>query len=157
MLLIIITLLFSTNAVPADAHNRTPYYVTNAANTFNVDSDLLMALCDVESHCNPYVVSYNDGTKKQKLLGIKVKSIGMFQIQLATARLLGFTGTAKELMKPAINSYYAAKLLSIHYNEYGSTTKALSSYNAGKPIKGNMEYVNSVVDKYVEIKSKGKI
>lgn len=156
MLMLIISLI-STNAITADVHNRTPYYVTNAAQSFNVDADLLMALCHVESRCNPFVVSYDDGTKKERALGIMSKSLGMFQIKLATARSLGFKGTAKDLMKPTLNSFYAAKLLNIHYTKYGSTTKALSSYNAGRPIKGNMEYVNSVVDKYVEIKSKGKI
>lgn len=58
-------------------------------------------------------------------------AIGIFQLHLATARSMGFTGKKKELFDPTINSYYASKYLAYLYKREGSWKLALAAYNAG--------------------------
>jgi soluble lytic murein transglycosylase-like protein len=142
-------------AVPTavDAQNNgIPFFMTNAASSFNIDVTLMYAICMQESKCRAGAINHNDGTKLQKNRGVVSKSHGMFQIKLATAKALGFTGTTKDLRKSDINAYYAAKLLRSLYNKYKDTIKVISAYNAGKPITSNKNYTRRVVEYYVRLK-----
>ncbi len=140
--------LVNTAATAGKAADSIPYYIFNAANVFKLDVNLLYALCAVESKCRANALNKNDGTKAQKARGIKEHSHGLFQIKLATARGVGFTGTRQELMKPDVNTWYAAKLLSTLYTKYKTTEKVLSAYNAGRVTSSNREYVYLVLSKY---------
>lgn len=85
---------------------------------------LLSAVCYVESRHKHKAVNLNDGGED---------SLGVCQIKLNTARLVGFKGTAKQLMQPTTNALYAAKYLKkqlIRYNN--DPRKAVAAYNAGK-------------------------
>lgn len=149
--LILVLLLAVPTAVDA-RNNGIPFFMTNAASSFNIDVTLLYAICMQESHCRAGAINHNDGTKLQKNSGIVSKSHGMFQIKLATAKALGFNGNTKDLRKPEVNSYYAAKLLRSLYNKYQDTIKVVSAYNAGKPITGNKDYTRRVLEYYVRLK-----
>ena len=153
---------------------RIPFYILNAASQFNIDADLMYALCRVESNCNPKAVNHSDGTPAQKAAGMIVKSYGLFQIQLSTAEDLGFISKetleidrirhhkiikvkktidhTKELLNPATNSYYAAMLLAHLYHRYGDTERVISAYNAGRYIKSNKDYVYKVLLNYTRNK-----
>lgn len=148
--LLILTGLMITSLVGADSEN--PNYINKYAKLFKLDPELLMAICTVESHCNPTALNHNDGTIKQKTLRVKSKSYGMFQIKLATARSLGFRRSSKDLLDPDTNTYYAAKLLNTLYIKYKYTKDVVSAYNAGKPVTHNTRYVGSVFKKYVTFK-----
>lgn len=108
-----------------------------AALLHGVDPTLLSALCYVESKHNASALARNDGGSP---------SYGLCQIKMGTARGLGYRGGVKGLMDGATNARLAAKLLQYHYKKHRSWAKAVSAYNAGKPIKGNAKYVNKVME-----------
>lgn len=167
--------LLSINAANAThtTPSRIPFYILNAATAYNIDVNLMYAICLTESRCRASAINKNDGTAEEKAAGIKVKSFGLFQIKASTARNVGFVDSetvittfskgkriitktkivdhSRELLKPEINSLYAAKLLHKLYNKYHSTEKVISAYNAGHPIKGNSEYVLKVLKQYIKL------
>lgn len=84
---------------------------------------LLSALCYVESKHRVDAVHHDDG---------KGDSLGVCQIKLPTARLLGFRGTQADLMKPENNIHYAGKYLLKQLHRYQmDPRRAVSAYNAG--------------------------
>ena len=58
-------------------------------------------------------------------------AIGMMQIKLATARGLGYTGTAEGLRDPETNLTYAVKYLAGAYRAAGGDQNRAVSYYAG--------------------------
>lgn len=113
------------------------------SSTFSLPPGLLSATCWVESKHNVRAINANDGGSA---------SHGACQIKLATARMLGYTGTAQELYKPYTNIYWAGKLLRHQLNRYdGDHRRAVAAYNSGSVkynYKGqlvNRYYVNKVV------------
>lgn len=175
-LIVLIFLCLTTVAAKEVASDTStiPYYMYNAANKFKLDLSLLYAICRVESNCRPKAVNHDDGTKSEKQAGITKKSYGLFQVQLATAKSLGFQtketimveikrkGRSRrvlkvidrrdDLLKPDVNVWYAAKLIRRLYDKYGDTVKVISAYNAGRPVSYNKEYVNKVLRQYARYK-----
>jgi soluble lytic murein transglycosylase-like protein len=91
--------------------------------TLNLPTGVLGALCYVESNHNVRAMHLNDGG---------ADSVGVCQIKLGTARLLGFKGSARELKIPIVNVYYAGKYLRSQLDRYnGDLRKGISAYNAG--------------------------
>lgn len=168
-------LLLLFKPIPAETDTSTiPFYMYNASSAFNLDVALLYAFCDIESKCRSKAINHNDGNSESKAAGIKVKSYGMFQLQRATAIALGFKDKeiievkikrhgkvitikktiyhTEDLLKPEINSWYAAKFLRQLYDKFKVTTAVVSAYNAGRPITGNKKYVDKVLRSYVKFK-----
>lgn len=83
---------------------------------------LLSSLCYVESHHKVEAVNRQDGSGD---------SLGLCQIKLTTAAQMGFKGTAKDLMNPTTNAYYAGKFLRSQIKRYKSVQKGIVAYNAG--------------------------
>lgn len=105
--------------------------------TYTLPKGLLSAVCWVESNHKISAVNRDDGS---------ADSLGVCQVQLNTAKMLGFKGTVKQLMNPKENVKYAAKYLSLQLKRYhGDAPKALSAYNAGTATKANEYYVNKVL------------
>jgi soluble lytic murein transglycosylase-like protein len=151
--IVLLILFLSTTADSRYTGLRVPFYIKDAAHYFTIDPILMYAICSVESNCNSRVRNVNDGTEAQRFVGIISGSYALFQLKLATVRSLGFKGTEKDLLKPEINSYYAAKLLKHLYIRYGNNTlKVLSAYNAGKYTTTNSPYVTKVVKNYARIR-----
>jgi soluble lytic murein transglycosylase-like protein len=91
---------------------------------FNLPPHLLESVCFVESRHEINAVHQNDGNG--------TPSLGVCQIKLATAQMLGFKGTEKQLMDPRLNVYYAAAYLDHQLRRYkGHTHRALVAYNRG--------------------------
>lgn len=135
-----------------------PHYFITASKRFHIDVDLLYALCSVESRCRISAINKDDATKEKKARGVVEHSVGLFQMKLATARGLGFTGTKLELLKPEVNTWYASKLLRHLHIRYGADIiKVLSAYNAGTYTTKNKRYVNLVLRKYALNKLNGRI
>lgn len=157
MFLVMLTIQFMSTETQGNS-STVPYYISNAATAHNLDVALMYAICTVESHCKTSAINTDDATASRKLAGIKEHSLGLFQIKMATARGLGFKGSKKELMKPEINSWYAAKLLRSLYDRYDeNTVKAVSGYNAGRYTKANKDYVNKVLKNYARFKIDRKL
>jgi len=115
----------------------------SASSTFTLPQGLLSSLCYVESRHRPSAYNKTDGSSP---------SLGICQIKLETAKTLGYSGTAKGLMKPATNVYYAAKYLKKQLVRYKhDIQKAIAAYNAGTyfpDAKGqpkNKQYVRKVL------------
>lgn len=90
---------------------------------FNLPNGLLSSVCYVESKHDISAYHAHDG---------KGNSVGICQIKLASARLVGFKGSEKELMQPEVNIYYAAAYLAHQRSRYrGNLQKAVISYNIG--------------------------
>lgn len=95
----------------------------SATQSHDLPKGLLSALCFVESHHKPAAFHKDDGNSS---------SLGLCQIKLTTAKLLGFKGTEKDLMNPKANVEYASKYLKKQLNRYkGDYLKAVSAYNMG--------------------------
>lgn len=98
-----------------------------AAKSAGVSGTLLLAICQHES--GNFKHNYNAHDRGSA-------SIGSCQIKRATAEMVGFTGTAKELMNPKINAKFAAKYLAYQQfyrkHPYGNDwVKLVASYNSG--------------------------
>lgn len=113
-----------------------------ATNTFALPPGLLQAVCYVESTHNVKAVRHHDGGET---------SLGVCQIKHSTARMLGYTGTAKQLMDLDTNAYWAAAYLRKQINRYpGELKKAVAAYNSGtyREVAGvakNRKYVKKVM------------
>ena len=96
---------------------------TQATKVNRLPVKLIDAVCYTESRYKASAIHHDDGGGD---------SLGICQIKLATAKGMGFKGTAKELMSPAINIKYASKYLSHQMKRYhGNITKAIIAYNQG--------------------------
>jgi len=89
---------------------------------YHLQPDLLSKVCFVESAHKPNAIVQDSNGQK---------SIGICQMQLRTAKAMGFKGTEKELLDPAINIIFAGAYLSYQFDRYGSWVKAVKAYNAG--------------------------
>lgn len=91
--------------------------------TFALPPGLLSAMCYAESRHRPAVINQHDGGSP---------SIGLCQMKVDTAKLLGFTGGVKELQDPLTNAFYAGKYLRKQLDRYnGNIPNAIGAYNAG--------------------------
>lgn len=85
-------------------------------------------------------------------------SIGVCQIQLNTAKMFGFSGTAKELLKPRTNIMYASEYLRWQLIRYDHDVyKAIAAYNSGTYLENpqlkrakNRGYVSKVLKAWSE-------
>jgi soluble lytic murein transglycosylase len=114
-----------------------------ASNLFSLPHGLLSAICFVESKHKVAAINVNDGGSS---------SLGLCQIKLATARMLGYKGGAQRLHKDAVlNAEWAGRYLKRLLTRYdGNIPKAVAAYNAGRFIsKGgkavNQKYVDKVL------------
>lgn len=90
---------------------------------YGLPDGLLPAVCFVESSYRPHVISKDDGGPHS--------SIGLCQVQLRTAKSLGYPGDAKGLLDPITNAAYASAYLYQQYLRYGNWDKAVIAYNRG--------------------------
>lgn len=117
-----------------------------AAKKVYVSGALLLAICTHESGLTNALVEHDGGSP----------TYGICQVKLDTAKMLGFTGTAKDLMTPDINAKWAAKYLKYQHERYdGDWCKTVSAYNAGTYVESkkrpgyprNLAYVRNVQKK----------
>lgn len=110
---------------------------TAITNQYSLPQGLLSSLCYVESKHNVQAVNEDDG---------RGPSLGICQIKEATAKMIGFKGSKKELMVPDFNIKYAGLYLSKQLKRYnGDVKKAVAAYNAGSYIPGkNGQPVNNI-------------
>lgn len=118
-LLTILTLLEAGNCY---AFNQAACF-SSAAQHFNLDKTLLVAISKWESHFNPNVVSKNgDGTEDYGLMQINSS-------HLPALKEAGFS--KKDLFDPCTNIYIGAYILNDCIKRHGHTWRAVGAYNAG--------------------------
>jgi soluble lytic murein transglycosylase-like protein len=105
-------------AARLDANGNLDALVARHAAANNLPEDLLRRIIKRESGGNPRVVSKGN--------------FGLMQIKLATARSMGYTGTAAGLLDADTNMTYAVKYLAGAYHVAGgNTNRAVHYYAAG--------------------------
>lgn len=121
--------------------------------TFSLPPGLLSAVCFVESGHRPNAHNEYDGGSP---------SLGVCQIKLSTARLLGFKGTEKELKDPENNVFYAGKYLASQLRRYSyDPVKGIAAYNSGSFRDGghglpkNFRYTWNVISVWVDNLARG--
>ncbi len=114
--------------------------------TYNLPPGLLSALCYVESGHDVRALHLDDNGSP---------SIGVCQVKLSTARLLGFKGSESDLRDPKLNVRVAGQYLSYQLLRYNRNVhKAVSAYNAGtwtvnaQGHTRNVKYVNKVLRRW---------
>lgn len=114
-----------------------------AAKKIGMSGSLLLAICTHESGLKNVLVPHDGGSP----------SYGICQIKYETAKMVGFTGQAKELMDPKTNAKWAAAYLKYQKERYdGNWMKSAAAYNSGtynesKKIPGcprNLKYIRRV-------------
>lgn len=120
-----------------------------AAKKAGVSGSLLLAICTHESGLNNVLVPHDGGSP----------TYGICQVKYDTAKMMGFTGTAEDLMVPKINAKWAATYLKFQKDRYdGDWMKSTAAYNSGtynesKKVPGcprNLAYVKFVQKKLEE-------
>lgn len=114
--------------------------IKSKAKKYGLKENILKGVVATESSFRPSAVNLKDGRTKSH------QSVGLMQIKPATAKSIGFTGTAEHLKKPDVNIEFGAKYLAKQLERYqGDYNKALSAYNAGHATPKNLNYVNKVL------------
>src|SRR5476651_2448068 len=103
---------------PLDANGNLDSLIAQHAAANNVPEDLVRRIIKRESGGNPRVVSKGN--------------FGLMQIKLATARSMGYRGTAAGLLDADTNMTYAVKYLAGAYHAAdGNANRAVHYYAAG--------------------------
>jgi len=100
----------------------------SASEKVNIDSDLLKAVCWVESSHNANAFNANDPHGG---------AVGLCQILLPTANwMMGHAMSKEELFEVNTNAYIAAKYIAYQLKRYnGNVSNAIAAYNAGTAIR----------------------
>ena len=94
-----------------------------ATQAFSLPPGLLGSICFTESRHNPRAFHKDDGIEN---------SVGLCQLHVSTAKMMGFKGKETGLYDPKVNAHYAGKYLAHQLKRYGGDTrKAVAAYNAG--------------------------
>lgn len=121
-------------------------HVYREATKWKIPADLIRAVIWVESRGDPNAERY-----ERKL---DDTSWGLMQILLGTAKEMGFTKGAPELLKPEVNLHFGCKYLTKQLSRYGGDIpSAIAAYNAGGAYKRrgvfvNQPHVNKVMSAY---------
>ena len=134
------------------------YYIKMILSTskiVKVPSALLLAICMQETGLTNAVHNHDGGSP----------SIGICQVKEATAKGLGYKGTARELKDPQTNIYWAARYIKYQEGRYGDNwCRVTAAYNAGSFIESkknpgypsNLRYVVGV-QKNIAIEYKDRL
>lgn len=113
-----------------------------AAYLEGVDPKLLTAICKVESGHQATEINIMDGGSP---------SIGLCQIKLGTARVVGFRGQWTDLLNPYVNARYAAKYLAKQTRRCNSVDLGIRAYNSGRCSRGSHIYLSRVKEAYARL------
>ncbi len=131
-------LVFGTSAMAQGVRKETEWdrKLVSIANKEGVPALLLAGICYVESAHRPHATNHDDGGSS---------SIGLCQIKLTTAQMLGYTGTVEGLYDGKTNAKWAARYIKYQLKRYHNDwEKAAAAYNAGSVFirKTTNEFVN---------------
>lgn len=129
-----------TSAIAPSASGRSPYsdIIARYAASYGVPVSLAHAVIRVESNYRPNVTG-------------SAGEIGLMQIKPSTARMLGYTGSAKGLYHPETNIKFGMKYLAMARDlSDGTTCGTILKYNAGHAAK-RMNPVSSAYCRKVKV------
>lgn len=95
----------------------------------------ILAICFAETNLRNVVNKHDGGSP----------SYGICQIKESTARQMDITTTKSKLKEIDFNLLVAKKYFDYQLKRFGSEARAISAYNAGRPINTNGAYVRRVL------------
>ena len=146
--------------------------IRSTAGSVGVDPNLAQAIAEVESGCDPTKMRYEKDwkylvtpEKYATLLNITVDtethlqmfSYGPLQVMGSVARELGYSAALNLLCTPNLGILYGCRKLQACVRKYPDISEAISSYNAGTPVRNpdgyfqNKSYVDLVNQKLCRI------
>lgn len=120
--------------------------------------ECVLAVCTVESSCNPWAYRYEPGYRwtvgasitQNERIG-QMTSWGLMQVMGGVAREHGFKGWFPELCEPSTGLRYGMLHLRKFWAKYHNWADVIASYNAGHPVTVNGVYANQAyVDKVLK-------
>lgn len=156
----LILLLFSLTALaeesaPEPVENPIIRMIVSSARKLGVDPYKALAIVKVESgqkKCKPEIDTTLCLNPNALLYEPKFKtySVGLFQVFLPTARLLGFTGSLKQLQKPETNIHYGLSHMKKCGEEMGESIHNLACcHQAGWAARPSVCVNNKQVRTYI--------
>lgn len=147
--LLVATLLLAPSTIisahPPTITPKDPYNIAGKAHRLGLDHRLVYAIIKVESNW------------KETAKGDSGRSNGLMQVQCPTARAIHPLKKCSDLLKADVNLNYGMSYLKQQIDLYGKKDirRAISAYNAGRPIlRGkkfiNQKYVSDVMRHYAE-------
>ena len=147
-ILLLSFVLGNTGAYATDINSSNGYwlkkYITSVEQKNGIPRGLLSAIVGVESSFNPYAVNIegktitaNDKSKAVKTIknavnqGVTNIDIGIAQINYRWHK--NNFKNIEEMLNPATNIEYAAKLLSSLFKQHGTWHKAIRHYHSANP------------------------
>ncbi len=140
-----------------------------AANHYNLDPDLILAIIIQESAGNPLAIRaevafYEKYTKPLNFTDTeeicRAMSWGLMQVMGQVARELGFKERyLTALLSPEININFGCQHLAAKIKRFGTIEKGIAAYNAGSPRTKkdgkfvNQDYVDAVLHNLAQVKS----
>ena|SRR3990167_5017905 len=108
-----------------------PIIMAQCVVPYGFEPELILALVKVESNFDAAAIG--DEKKKEK-------SFGLGQVQLRTARDMGFQGELKDLFIPEENLKYSCKYLAYLYSIKKNINESLRCYNLGLSACGKSKW-----------------
>lgn len=112
-----------------------------------VSPRLVGAIVSIESGFNKKAIRYESNVDDY--------SVGLMQVRVATARMMGFTGTRNTLMLPWVNLKYGIGYLKTRLKTYPYGMDGIVAYNQGKPIwsheSNHYVFPDGTPQKYAEL------
>ncbi|MFC1622019.1 transglycosylase SLT domain-containing protein [Patescibacteria group bacterium] len=105
-------------------------HIIDSSQKYDVEPELIFATIMVESVGNPKATRYEPSLGES--------SWGLGQLLYSTARWIGFEGTTKELVDPAVNIDLIARYHRRNLDAFGklSAEELATAYNSGSPYRG---------------------
>ena len=131
----------------------------NIGNEYGVPYQVMVGVIEQESKFDPTSYRWNEDNPKDR-------SFGLMHLTIPTAQQVADKIFGKNkivvdrdyLYQAANNIRLGASYLKEQFDRWGSWPKAISAYNAGRPISGNVEsYVKKVIAKGAAIPFSGKM
>lgn len=134
--------------------------VLQEAPRHNLEPSLVFAIIHCESGGDHWAVRYEKGYKWLSYKDLKPRtcsqvtevvlqqtSFGVMQVMGANFREQGYKGWLNSVSADVLWQVRAGcSILATHMRRYGDTAKAISAYNAGRPVDSNALYVKKVFD-----------
>ena len=123
--------------------------ISDTAPAYNVNTELALAIAEVESSFNPNVSLFEPK--------FNTYSIGLFQMFIPTARTYGFKGSAQKLKDPDVNIRLGLVHLNKCVSRFGQDVGMVACcHNAGEYVeksvcrnnRGVKDYMRKVVNSY---------
>lgn len=151
----LIMIAFSDDVMAEKLNNNFTHCFIQAAERFQIDHRLLVAIAEVESSMNPRAIGQNKRNGK-----VVSEDVGLMQINSSWFPLLGKMGVTREVLieNPCQNIFVGAWILAKNISANGVNWESVGAYNAGfknanAPFR--QKYAKKVYARYLVLTGEG--